>query len=100
MARNENRSHRSESVEPPRWRAGADTWHDLLLTVVALMCVVPTLLVGALVLLEVLLPNTQTALARRNLAQPELPIWQPTVPPRLQLSAACMLLELTPCRRE
>lgn len=100
MARNDTRNHRTESDDRAHWRAGADSWHALVTTAVAVMCVVPTLLIGALVLIEALLPNVRPELAHRARAAPEVPLWHPTAPPRLQFSAACTLLELAPCRRD
>ena len=103
MARNDNRNHRAESVDRAHWRAGADSWHALLATAVVLMGVVPALLIGALVLIEAVLSNARPAqpeIAHRAPAQPGLPSWQPSVPPRMQFSTTCTLFELAPCRRD
>jgi hypothetical protein len=96
MARNDVRSHRSEPVDRPRWRAGADTWHALLGAVVVMGVVVPVLIIGALVLIESVLLRAQPRPAERAQVHP-VPSWRPNAPPRIQFSTACTHFELAVC---
>jgi len=99
MARNDTRTSQTRSLDRAHLRPGADSWHALAATAVALMCVAPALLIGALLLLEAVIANSPRELAQRSLA-PEQPNWHPSTPLRFQLSNACRSFELAPCLRD
>jgi hypothetical protein len=100
MARNDTRNSRTQPVDRAFLRAGADSWHALAATAVALMCVAPALLIGALLLLEAVLATSPRELAQRSPTPLQQPSWHPSVPLRFQLSTACARFELAPCVRD
>jgi hypothetical protein len=100
MARIDSRSHNSNSVDRALLRAGADTWHALVATAVALICVAPAVLIGALLLIEAVFSNAQPKLVQRSFTQPEAPRWRSGATPQLQFTAACTLLEPVRCVRD
>jgi hypothetical protein len=100
MARNNTRASQTGSLDRARLRAGAETWHALAATAVALMCVAPALLIGALLMLEAVLTTSPRELAYRSPTPLQQPSWRPNAPLRLQLSSACTYLELASCRSD
>src|SRR4051812_46239298 len=57
MAHIDNTVYRKDPVDRAPLRTGADTWHALALTTVAWLGIVPALIVGALLVVEALLPR-------------------------------------------
>jgi hypothetical protein len=100
MARNNTRASQTGSPDRARLRAGADSWHALAATAVALMGVAPALLIGALLLLEAVFTTSPRELAYRSPTPLQQPNWHPSMPLRLQLSSACRYFELASCRSD
>jgi hypothetical protein len=95
VAHIDTRAFRPESVDRAQPRA-AQTWRALAIAAVA-MCIAPALLIGALVLVEALIPPTRQ-FTERPPVRPQP--WRAGVQRPPKITIACALVEPAPCAQD
>jgi hypothetical protein len=95
MAHNETKAFNPECAEPALLRA-ARTWCDFGIAAVG-MLVVPALLIGALALLESLIPAAWQFAERPSV---RAPVWRAAEQRPQEPTTACAQLEPAPCARD